>query len=199
MALVLSGDGLVRVRARRQRARSHRSTSPSPRRRAKPSRHAREGRNLLDADVDGGATLAEVVAADGSVTRSDPGSLPLLDPGEGPREARTGSTVRGAVNLQRPIGDWRYLAVPSEGGTSQSSRARSSRARSRCTGCCASCCSPAPLALLLASLAGYGLAAAALRPVEAMRRRAAAVSAHDARPAAGTRERATRSRDSRRR
>jgi signal transduction histidine kinase len=34
----------------------------------------------------------------------------------------------------------------------------------------------APLALLLASLAGYGLAAAALRPVEAMRRRAAAVS-----------------------
>ena len=35
----------------------------------------------------------------------------------------------------------------------------------------------APLALLLASLAGYALAAAALRPVEAMRRRAAAVSA----------------------
>src|SRR5262249_51273997 len=35
----------------------------------------------------------------------------------------------------------------------------------------------APLALVLASLAGYGLAAAALRPVEAMRRRAAAVSA----------------------
>jgi signal transduction histidine kinase len=34
-----------------------------------------------------------------------------------------------------------------------------------------------PLALLLASLAGYGLAAAALRPVEAMRRRAAAVTA----------------------
>ena len=35
----------------------------------------------------------------------------------------------------------------------------------------------APLALLFASLAGYVLAAAALRPVEAMRRRAAAVSA----------------------
>jgi len=34
-----------------------------------------------------------------------------------------------------------------------------------------------PLALLLAALGGYGLAAAALRPVEAMRRRAAAVSA----------------------
>lgn len=34
-----------------------------------------------------------------------------------------------------------------------------------------------PLALLLASMAGYGLATAALRPVEAMRRRAAAVSA----------------------
>ena len=37
----------------------------------------------------------------------------------------------------------------------------------------------APAALLLAALAGYGLAAAALRPVEAMRRRAEAVSAHE--------------------
>ena len=35
----------------------------------------------------------------------------------------------------------------------------------------------APVALLLALVAGYGLAAAALRPVEAMRRRAAAVTA----------------------
>jgi hypothetical protein len=34
-----------------------------------------------------------------------------------------------------------------------------------------------PLVLLLASLAGYGLAAAALRPVESMRRRAATISA----------------------
>ena len=34
-----------------------------------------------------------------------------------------------------------------------------------------------PIALLLASLAGYGIAAAALRPVEAMRRRARLVSA----------------------
>jgi len=37
----------------------------------------------------------------------------------------------------------------------------------------------APAALLLAALAGYGLAAAALRPVEAMRRRAEEVSAHE--------------------
>jgi signal transduction histidine kinase len=36
-----------------------------------------------------------------------------------------------------------------------------------------------PAALLLASLAGYGAAAGALRPVEAMRRRAAAISASD--------------------
>jgi two-component system, OmpR family, sensor kinase len=36
-----------------------------------------------------------------------------------------------------------------------------------------------PIALLLASLAGYGLAAAALRPVERMRARAAAISAEE--------------------
>ncbi|CAN5531716.1 ATP-binding protein [soil metagenome] len=35
-----------------------------------------------------------------------------------------------------------------------------------------------PLALLLASLAGYGVAAAALRPVEAMRRKAGTISEH---------------------
>ena len=33
-----------------------------------------------------------------------------------------------------------------------------------------------PVALLLASLAGYGVASASLRPVERMRRRAAAIS-----------------------
>jgi two-component system, OmpR family, sensor kinase len=38
----------------------------------------------------------------------------------------------------------------------------------------------APLALLLASLAGYGLAAAALRPVESMRQRAGTISAAEA-------------------
>jgi signal transduction histidine kinase len=37
-----------------------------------------------------------------------------------------------------------------------------------------------PVALLLASLAGYGMAAAALRPVERMRRRAAEISASEA-------------------
>ena len=37
-----------------------------------------------------------------------------------------------------------------------------------------------PAALLLAILAGYGVAAAALRPVEAMRRRAAAITASTA-------------------
>ena len=36
-----------------------------------------------------------------------------------------------------------------------------------------------PIALVLASLAGYGMATAAMRPVEAMRRRAAAISADE--------------------
>ena len=36
-----------------------------------------------------------------------------------------------------------------------------------------------PMALLLASLAGYWVAGSALRPVDAMRRRAAEISAHD--------------------
>ena len=54
--------------------------------------------------------------------------------------------------------------------------ARRSRA-SRSSGFARSSSSPRPLALLLAALAGYALAGAALRPVEEMRRKAANISA----------------------
>ena len=51
-----------------------------------------------------------------------------------------------------------------------------------------------PLALLIASAVGYALAAAALRPVERMRRHAAAVTAaRDERAAAGPARPTTRS------
>lgn len=141
------------------------------------SRHAREGRNLLDSDVDGGATLAEVVGADGSVTRSDPANLPLLIRPNDLARLRAGSTVRGAVTLRRPAGDWRYLAVPNKDGAVVVARSLEGREESLHR-LLRELLLAGPLALLLASFAGYGLAAAALRPVEAMRRRAEDVSAH---------------------
>ena len=79
-------------------------------------------------------------------------------------------------------GDWRHRRLgrgsPARGGARRRI-ARSRHATRRSTTSLKSSSSPRPLALLLASLAGYGLAAAALRPVEAMRRRAAAVGARE--------------------
>jgi two-component system, OmpR family, sensor kinase len=138
--------------------------------------HAHEGGSLVDPDVAGGTTLAELVTPAGTVARSSPTLLPLLVP---KRDlARIGGhRLRGSISLLRPSGDWRYLAVPAPGGGAVVV-ARSLQAREETLHrLFRELLFASPLALLLASLAGYGLAAAALRPVEAMRRRAAAVSA----------------------
>ena len=155
MALVLSGMGLF-VYARVGKALGASIDQALTSQASEASRHAHEGRSLLDADVDGGATLAEVVAADGSVTRSDPANLPLLIPAEDLAKLRTGSTVRGAVTLRRPLGDWRYLAVPSEGGAIVVARSLEGREESLHR-LLRELLLAGPLALILASFAGYGL------------------------------------------
>ncbi len=138
--------------------------------------HAQEGRSLVDPDVAGGSTLAEFVTPTGVVTRSSPAHLQLLLPKQDLSRIAGGHRLRGSISLRRPSGDWRYLAVAGGGGTvvvvarSLEAREESLHRLFR------ELLFASPLALLLASLAGYGLAAAALRPVEAMRRRAAAVS-----------------------
>lgn len=138
------------------------------------SHHSREGGSLVDSDVAGGTTLAEIVDSRGVVTRSSPRGLPLLIPNTALESSRP--TTRGSVTLRSPAGSWRYLAV--RRGRSTVVVARSLEPRNESLRrLLRELLVAAPLALLLASLAGYGLAAAALRPVEAMRRRAAAVSA----------------------
>jgi signal transduction histidine kinase len=138
--------------------------------------HAREGRSLVDPDVAGGTTLAQVVNADGTVARSRPARLPLLLPARDLRDVAAAHSVHGTISLRTPSGDWRYLAVAAGGSTVVVARSLEPREESLHR-LLRELLFASPLALLLASLAGYGLAAAALRPVEAMRRRAAAVSA----------------------
>ena len=138
--------------------------------------HAHEGRNLVDRDVAGGSTLAEFVTTAGAVTRSTPAHLPLLVSKQDLARIAAGQQLRGSISLDRPNGDWRFLAVPANGGTIVVARSLEPREESL-QRLFRELLFASPLALLLASLAGYGLAAAALRPVEAMRRRAAAVSA----------------------
>jgi two-component system, OmpR family, sensor kinase len=125
-----------------------------------------------------GADVAQVLRADGRIFDATPGLglSSLLTP----HELRTAQ--RGALSIARattPIGALRLLAVPVHAqehdlvivvGASLVDRdqALASLGTLLLVGGAG--------ALLLASLAGYGLASGALRPVESMRRRAASIS-----------------------
>jgi two-component system OmpR family sensor kinase len=134
-------------------------------------------RSLVDQDVGGGTTLAQLLDGRGRIVRSEPTGLArLVGPSDAARAA-AGAQVRTTTRVAGRHGKWRVLAV---------------RARSGLVVAVARSLDPRgdsldhlghelelilPLALVLACLAGYALAAAALRPVEAMRRRAAEVTA----------------------
>ena len=138
--------------------------------------HLDDERPLLDRDSLDSAGIAEVIAQDGSVTNSSPVGLPLLLVGSA-RPAAAGRALWVTTRITGLRGTWRLRAVPAgEGrvlvvGKSLASRDETLDRLSH------EFLLGAPLALLLATFAGYLLAGAALRPVEAMRRRAAAITA----------------------
>ena len=132
---------------------------------------------LIDVDVGGGTTLAEVSTVSGQLTLSSRPDLPPIFRGR----LAQGNRVIGSVVLTTPAGDWRYLAVHPVGMQSIVVVARSLEPREESLDRLQrELVLAIPLALLLASLGGYLLASAALRPVEAMRRRAAGVTATSA-------------------
>lgn len=139
--------------------------------------HAHDEHGLVDPDLASGPTLAQLLGPNGKTIRSSPTTLPpLLDATDATRSAHGVRLVR-SMSLKRPAGDWRVLAVPlPEGGAIVVARSLAERgdALDRIY---REFLIAGPLAILLAALAGYALAAAALRPVEAMRRRAARVDA----------------------
>ena len=188
MAVVLAGDRAVRLRARRRRAPLvRRPDAPRAGDRgggagARGARARRPGRRRRD-DARAAARRAR---NDGALDRR-----PVSRRCSRAADARVvagGGEVRRSISLKQPEGDWRAARRPGSRRRRQRRRgralARAARGDAR-RGSAASCCIAGPLALLLASLAGYGLAAAALRPVEAMRRRAAAVTAATPGAAAG--------------
>ncbi len=138
--------------------------------------HAHDEHGLVDPDAASGITLAQVLSETGRPVKSSPAGLPaLLDRSDIARTARGAGFLR-TVSLQRPRGEWRILAepVPSGGAIVV---ARSLAAREEALHRIArELLIAGPLVVLLASLLGYALAAAALRPVEVMRRRAANVT-----------------------
>jgi len=136
----------------------------------------RDGKPLLDKDALDTAGIAELLSPSGAVLESSPAGLPKLLDSPTDRKAATHT-----LTLSSPVpglkARWRLEAEPAGNGrvvvigSSLASRAESlERLRHEFL-------FSAPLALLLATFAGYLLAGAALRPVEAMRRRAAAITA----------------------
>jgi signal transduction histidine kinase len=140
-------------------------------------RHQSDEHGLVDPDVSSGTTLAELVDAHGQVIRSTPAGLrPFLDPGTAAKVV-AGKHIARNVAVPGRDGEWRALAVPTGNGTAVVLARSLQSYEDTLQRLFRELLIAAPLALVLASLAGYGLAAAALRPVEAMRRRAAAVTA----------------------
>jgi two-component system OmpR family sensor kinase len=144
---------------------------------AEASARAGEGRELVDRDLAGGTTLAQLLDRNGRVVVSQPSGLrALVRPADAGRAA-AGDRVLRTTEIPGRRGDWRVLAVAAR-NRDVIALARSLQARTDSLEHLRhELLLILPLALVLASIAGYGLAAAALRPVEAMRRRAAEVTA----------------------
>jgi signal transduction histidine kinase len=131
--------------------------------------------------IEHGETFAELLNMSGSVldATNPVGRIPLLPPLELARALRGPLFIdrRSVPGLDEPA---RMLALPVQRGQSRLVLVVGATRQNR-TETLASLRNAfligGPLALLLASLAGYGLAGAALRPIEAMRRRAADISA----------------------
>jgi signal transduction histidine kinase len=137
-------------------------------------------RGRLDLDSAAGGGIAQVIRPDGSIAASDPRGLPLLLDSADLRRVAGGGRILRSGRLPGLRERWRVLAEPSvvRGRPSVLVAARSLEPRDETLDhLLRELALAGPLALLLAALLGYALAAAALRPVEAMRVRAQAISA----------------------
>jgi signal transduction histidine kinase len=137
--------------------------------------HPEDG-SLLDTDARQSGTVAQLVGPDGKIVRSDPASLPLLLSADALAEARQGDVLRTISVGPGEQNRWRALAV--QEGTRVLVVARPLRETEETLNhLFRGLVVAGPVGLLLATLGGYLVAAAALRPVESMRRRASAISA----------------------
>jgi two-component system OmpR family sensor kinase len=144
---------------------------------AEAASRTHEQRGLVDRDIAAGTTLAEVLDGNGRVVRSSPTLPPLISAADVSR-VEAGAAVRRSLELSRPKGTWRLLAIRAQDGPGVVVVARSLEPREETLGhLLDGLVLGGGIGLVLASLLGYSLAAAALRPVEAMRRRAAAITA----------------------
>jgi two-component system, OmpR family, sensor kinase len=138
------------------------------------------GSSFADRDPAGAPTVGQLVGADGAVVRSSPAALaPLLSEARR-REVLAGRTLRWNAHIPELRGVWRMVAEPVQtpsGGAALVAAASLAVRDEALDRLSRELLFGAPLALAVATLGGYLVAAAALRPVDAMRARAADITA----------------------
>jgi two-component system, OmpR family, sensor kinase len=142
--------------------------------------HVERGEAIADRDASGAATVGEVVRSDGTVARSTPVGLGRLIAITRLHEVLSGRQVRWTAELPSLRGPWRLNATPVRTGSGAVAvvAAASLNARDEALDRLArELILGGAAVLLVAVAAGYLVAAAALRPVEALRARAAAITA----------------------
>jgi len=138
------------------------------------------GRPLVDRDATAGVGIVQVIGPKGTVVSSVPIGLPAVLDRKAIPGVLAGHALRETTTIAGQTGRWRLLAIPAAtshvrevlvlGGSLRARDESLERLRHELL-------FSSPLALLVATLAGYFLAGAALRPVEAMRKKAEAISA----------------------
>ena len=147
---------------------------------AEMSGHAEHGSGFTDRDSSAAGVIGQLVLRDGSVVHSTPRGLPLLLPDDQREHVISGSTIRWDARITNLRGDWRLAAEPVETPSGRAALVAAAPLAARDAALdrlARELLLGAPLAFAAAVLAGYFVAAAALRPVEAMRARAAAIGA----------------------
>lgn len=143
-------------------------------------RMARNSPRIFESDDPGEPTVGALFDDQGHLLRSTPGVAPSLLPSDQLVRAQHTTSVDSRQSLPGLRGDWRVLAGPVQLGSRPAVVAVASSLAPRDAALdhlLAQLALSAPLALLIASGAGYILAAAALRPVDQLRRKAAQISA----------------------
>jgi len=142
--------------------------------------HADRPSAAPDRDRADAPQVAQYLRADGSVAQTTPGGLaPMLTRAQVAAVA-DGQRRRHSGSITGVNGHWRTLAVPArvDGRAGAAVIGRSLEPRDEALNrLVTEFLIGGPAALLLAIFGGYALTGAALRPVEAMRRRAAAIKA----------------------
>jgi two-component system OmpR family sensor kinase len=142
-------------------------------------RRAQLDRELLDPDAGGAASVAQIVSPSGAVLVATRDGLPSLAGASDRARVTAGEIVSRDIHPESLGHEWRILAFPvslngqSDVGIVGASLENRNETRNHILG---ELLIVGPFALALAALGGYLLAASALRPVEEMRRRAAAIS-----------------------